>query len=243
MKICIIFIHRCLRMRLLTVFAIAVFPWCQVAAHDLWLENAGTTHMLWQGHRHATHAGDEKVEYSPHWVEGADCLGREGWQSLPVGLSYPVSVVGDCAVLRVSLASGYWTKTAWGTKNVPKTGLTGVIRSWHAVESIKRILRWTPLAAKPQGRGLELTALRDPALLAIGDKLRLFVTLDGKALPGVPVAYGDDVRGVTDAGGQIAIRIRRPGVQHISTSIELPLQDDKADIAIRSASLQFEIAQ
>ncbi|MDX9944024.1 MAG: hypothetical protein RBS35_04415, partial [Azonexus sp.] len=88
-----------------------------------------------------------------------------------------------------------------------------------------------------------LTALRDPALLAIGDKLRLFVTLDGKALPGVPVAYGDDVRGVTDAGGQIAIRIRRPGVQHISTSIELPLQDGKADIAIRSASLQFEIAQ
>jgi nickel transport protein len=57
----------------------------------------------------------------------------------------------------------------------------------------------------------------------------------------VPVAYGGDTRGVTGADGRIAIRLRQGGVQLIAASVETPLNDGKADVAIRGAILQFEL--
>lgn len=96
---------------------------------------------------------------------------------------------------------------------------------------------------RPAGQGLEITPLRDPLTLGSGDKLSLLVTDDGRPVAGLPVAYGDDTRGVSGADGRIAIRLRHPGVQLITTTLETPLNDGKADRSLRSATLQFEIAR
>jgi nickel transport protein len=141
----------------------------------------------------------------------------------------------------VTTSSGYWTKTAWGTTNVPKTGVAGVLESWLSEETIKRIERWTAAAARPLAERLELTPLADPLALAPGDKLRLLVTLGGRPVAGVPVAYDGDVRGTTAADGTIALRIRRPGLQMIRASAEAPLADGRADTVVRAATLNFEL--
>lgn len=225
------------------VILLALICASSASAHDLWLEPAGDDHLLLQGHRHSAHEGAEIQPYEPARVVGALCVDTQGRQrQVKPGAGSPVRLAGPCAVLQVRFVSGYWTKTAWETINEPKTGLSGVLRSWHAEESVKRIGSWSAVAGKPLGNGLEITPLRNPLLLRPGDKLTVRVTDAGRPLAAVPVAYGDDTRGSTGGDGEIAIRLRHGGMQLISASVEAPLSDGKADLSIRSATLQFEIA-
>jgi nickel transport protein len=214
------------------------------AAHDLWLEKDGSRYALYQGHRHSSHAGAEVVAYEPGSVKGAICLDAGGGtKALPVGKAYPVRFSGECAALLVSFSTGYWTKTAWETKNLPKAGITGVIKSWRSEDGVKRIDTWNAASAQPLGAGLEITPTTDPTRIAIGDKLTLRVTEGKKPKAGVAVAYQGDTRGTTGEDGRIAIRIRQGGLQLISASTEESLSDGKADTVIRASTLQFEVAK
>lgn len=221
------------------VFAVFALP---AAAHDLWLEKVGAGHALHQGHRHVGHAGAKRVPYHPGAVKSALCLDSAGnVRALVPGKTYPVRFSGDCAALQVSFSSGYWSKTAWETKNLPKTGLAGVMKSWLSEESVKRIEGWNAATAQPLGSGLEITPLADPAKLAVGDKLLVLVTENRKPRPGVPVAIQGGSRGNTGDDGRIALRIGRAGTQIITAGAESPLSDGKADSLIRAATLQFEV--
>ena len=211
-------------------------------AHDLWIEKEANAYVLYQGHRHSAHAGAEIVPYETVAVKSALCSDGAGKaRTLTPGKAYPVRFQGDCAVLLAAFSSGYWTKTPWETKNVPKTGISGVIKSWYSEESVKYIERW--LDVNPPGSGLEITPITNPLLLAAGDKLTVLVTDGGKPVAGVPVAYAGDTRGATGQDGKVSIRLRQPGMQLIEASMETPLTDGKADTAIRTASLQFGIAK
>ena len=211
-------------------------------AHDLWLEKEAAGYTLYQGHRHSAHAGAEVLPYDPLAVKSATCLDAGGGtRPLVSGTSYPVRLTGDCAALLLAFSTGYWTKTAWETKNLPKAGSAGVVKSWLSEDAVKRIDRWTPAVAQPLGAGLEITPATDPFRLVIDDKLTVLVTDNKKPKSGVPVAYQGDTRGATGEDGRIAIRIRRGGMQLISASVETPLADGKADTVIRATALQFEL--
>lgn len=211
-------------------------------AHDLWLEREGAGYALYQGHRHSAHSGAEVVPYEPAAAKGALCRDAAGTtRPLAAGRSHPARFAGDCTALLATFSTGYWTKTPWETRNVPKAGSADVLKSWLSEESVKRIDRWTAGAAQPFGSGLEITPLHDPFQVAVDDKLTVLVTDGGKPLAGVPVAYQGDTRGITGPDGRIAIRLRRTGVQLISVSTEAPLADGKADVLIRATALQFEL--
>lgn len=211
-------------------------------AHDLWLEKEGSVLTLLQGHKHSGHAGAETLPYEASFVKSALCQDKTGAvRAMPAAKSPPLQLPAECPTLLVSASSGYWTKTPWETKNVPKTGVAGALRSWLSEESVKRIEQWTPATAQPVGEGLEVVPLANPLLLKPDDKLTVRVTDNRQPKAGVPVAYGGDVRGATGEDGSIAIRIRHGGVQLISTSVETPLTDGKADLRIRSATLQFDL--
>lgn len=213
-------------------------------AHELWLEREGGAYVLLQGHRHGSHEGTETVPYDSSKVAEALCLTEDGKLRSPiVERTQPARVQAQCAGLLVRYVSGFWTKTAWETRNTPRTGLTGVLKSWHSEESVKRIDRWFPPLAAPLGAGLEISPAEDPFRVGIGGKLTIAVTQGGKPVVGAPVAYRGEARGITDASGRIAIRLRHPGVQLISVSTETPLADGKADTALRTASLQFDLAK
>lgn len=213
-----------------------------VSAHDLWLDKDASSYTLFQGHRHSAHAGAEVVPYEPTAVKSATCLEKGGsTKAMTPGKAHPVKLGGECAAIIVSFSTGYWTKTAWETKNAPKTGISGVMKSWLSEDFVKRIDRWTPATAQPIGNGLEITPISDPTKVAIDDKLVVLVTENKQPKAGVPVAYQGDTRGATGDDGKIAIRIRHGGLQLISASIEVPLNDGKADTAIRATALQFEL--
>lgn len=215
-------------------------------AHDLWLERepAGAGIALQQGHRSTAHAGDGHVAYAPGFVRQATCHDAQGRsQPLAPAAAYPARFPAGCAALLVFASAGDWTKTAWETKNVPKTGIAGVLRSWRTDETVKRLEHWTPALAAPLSTGLEIVPVDDPFTLQPEDKFRVRVTHGGKPRPGVPVAYDGTTRGATGDDGSIVLRLRHGGLQMISASIETPLEDGKADLLIESATLNFELAE
>ncbi|MBK5914764.1 DUF4198 domain-containing protein [Rhodocyclus purpureus] len=215
-----------------------------VLAHDLWIEKDAGGYVLFQGHRHSAHEGAELVPYAASAVQAVSCVAADGSAKLlPPAKAYPARFAGDCASLLTTFSTGYWTKTVWETKNIARTGISGVIRSWYAEESLKYVERWGTGSAEPAGRGFEISATTNPFALRVGDKLVVQVSDSGKPVAGVPVAYAGDTRGATGPDGKVAIRLRRGGMQLITASLETPLADGKADVLLRTAALQFEIAR
>lgn len=229
-------------MKFTRIALLLLAPALPAAAHDLWLEKEGGAHVLLQGHRTGAHAGAERVPYAADFVKQALCFDERGKsRPLAVAAAYPARIAGDCAVLFIAASSGYWTKTAWETKNAPKTGIAGALKSWHSEDSVKRLNRWSARLAKPLTPGLEITPTDDPFRLGVDDKLRVRVTLDGLPRAGVSVAYDGATRGATGEDGTVVLKIRHGGLQMIAASLETPLEDGQADTLVRAATLNFEL--
>ncbi len=210
--------------------------------HDIWIERIGLMHSLAYGHERSSHAGENRLQYQPETVQQARCFDTTG-QDLPAerGRQYPVTLKGDCAVSWFLLSSGYWSKTPYGTKNLPKSEAGAVIDSWRSVEAIKRIDRWSEALVRPLTKELELAPTDNPLNLKAGDKLHLRAYFQGKPAANVTVAYFGKPRGVSGADGTVNIRLNQPGIQLIEASLEQPLNDGKADKTIHASSFQFEI--
>jgi nickel transport protein len=218
-----------------------VFATSLAAAHDLWLERDADGYALYHGHRHSGHAGDELIPYAPGYVQAAICVDAVGARTaLAVAAAYPAQFAAECVALLVEASSGAWSTTSEGTINLPAEGRTGVVRSWRSFESIKRIDAWHDAARGPMGEGLELVPIANPLALQLGDKMRLLVTLRGQPQAGVTVAYAGEPRGVTGAGGQINVRIRKTGTQWISASLSEPSPEPGVARWVHATALQFE---
>lgn len=213
------------------------------AAHDLWVDRQDHRYILHYGHEHSGHGGQGLLPYKPEQVRQAVCFDGEGRETAArVDRAYPVSMRGDCAATWFLVSTGYWSKTPYGTRNVPKTEAGQVLSSWLSVESIKRLDAWRHALVSPLTGELEIVPLADPLELKPGDKLKVAVYRQGRPAPGVTVAYFGHPRGVTGADGSVNIRLKEPGYQLIQASLELPLQDGKADKAIHATALAFELA-
>jgi nickel transport protein len=211
-------------------------------AHDYWLEPDAQDYLLYRGHRYSQHQGDAVVPYEPSIVNTAICVDASGAKRLvSASRSYPVRIPGPCAAVLVEADSGYWTQTFTGTKNQARNKVSGALRSWRAVEGVKRIESWMPEMERPIFDGLELISTTDPFALRPGDKLRLRVTWKGRPREGVTVAYDGDPRGVSGSDGRINIRLRHDGTQVITASVDEPSNDPKSDKLVRSTALMFDL--
>jgi len=228
---------------LLLVLAIALVAG-NARAHDLWLEKEDGGLGLHYGHKYSSHGGATFVEYQVEWVREALCFDASGaripFQSEE---SYPYRMQGECAVALVSISSGYWTKTPYGTQNVAKDQARMPVKSWLSYDSVKRIDHWTESLAKPLAGGLELTPLEDPLKLHEGKKLHLRVTFDGRPVDDADVAYDGKPRGRPGPDGAINIRLRHGGFQVIQASLTRSITSEKADEVIHSTNLNFELPE
>jgi len=224
--------------RLLLLFVL--FP-ALAFSHDLWIERSGQLHRLVYGHERSSHEGANRLEYKAETVRQAACFSAAGQElRAEQGRNYPATLKGDCAAAWFLLSSGYWSKTPYGAKHLPRNEAGAVIESWLSVESVKRIDRWSEALANPLTQALELVPLENPATLQTGAKLHLRAYFQGKPAANVTVAYFGKPHGVTGADGALNIRLNEAGFHLIQASLELPLNDGKADKAIHSTALQFE---
>jgi nickel transport protein len=227
-----------------TTFSVAPVVGLAGCRPRFWLERDANGVTLFYGHQH-THSGTKTLPYKADFVKDALCLDASGQtKTLALTKNTPWHTPStDCAVIRVTASSGYWTKTPWATKNMPKNGINNVVKSWLAEMSVKRIDRWVAGADQPLSTGIEITPVSNPLVLKAGDTLTLLVTQNGQPKAGAQVEYDDVVLGTTDKEGRVAILLRHGGVQLIETDIETPLVDGKVDTVIHNATLQFKISQ
>lgn len=227
------------RLPLFLVFSLLATP---ASAHDLWIDREGALLTLAYGHERSGHEGAKRLEYKPETVRQAGCYAASGQEQRVEQVNrYPATLKGDCAATWFLLSSGYWSKTPYGTKNQPKTEAGAVLDSWLSMEAIKRIDRWGDGLSLPLTKELELVPVANPLILKVGDKLRLRAYFQGKPAAHVTVAYFGKPRGVTGSDGMMNIRLNEPGFQLVQASLELPLNDGKADKTMHASSLQFEI--
>lgn len=209
-------------------------------AHEYWIEKQGNRSILNQGHTTGSHAGPAQVPIDPAIIRQVICLDAGGTPlATPPPKGVPPAVDARCAHLSFQLSSGYWTKTPYDTLNKPRSEVKGALQSWLSQETVTRIEQWSPALTKVTPPGLNLVLPGNPARLSAGDKFSVRAVLDGKPTPNVTVAYDGEPRGTTDSDGLVNLRVRHGGLQHVSASIETPLNDGKADTLIRSATLNF----
>jgi nickel transport protein len=213
-------------------------------AHDLWLEKEDGGFGLYYGHKYSDHGGATLVEYQIEWVREALCFDAAGARvPFQAEETYPYRMRGACAAAHVSISSGYWTKTPYGTQNLPKNEARMPVESWLSHDSVKRIDHWTESLARPLAGGLELTPLEDPLRLRKGKKLRLRVTFDGRPVEDADVAYDGKPRGRPGPDGGINIRLRHGGFQVIQATVTRSIASEKADEVIHSTNLNFELPE
>ncbi len=223
------------------VLVMIPLTFCRGYAHELRLEREGESCVLYSGHRHSGHEGEEIVSYSPEIVLWARCFDEEGGEiEAGIGPASPVKIDCDGAILYVMTSSGYWTKTPYGTRNVPKDQVSMPVRSWLSFESVKRVGSWNEKLSRPLTSELELIPLNDPLALEKNGKIRLLVTYQGRPVEGAVVSCDGKPRGRTGEDGRVNIRLRHDGFQAIQASYTLPLDTEKADEAVHSTNLNFE---
>ncbi|MBU1699484.1 MAG: DUF4198 domain-containing protein [Candidatus Eisenbacteria bacterium] len=216
----------------------------QAVAHDFWIEKTPEGFSLYRGHRSSSHPGEATIEYDPHSILEVLCSDEQGPLSpIEPEVVFPMRIGTGCRLIHVLFSSGYWTKTPYGTKNIPKTQVEHPLESWLSYESVKYIDSWNEDFIRPLTGHLELAPLSNPLLLGVGDKLRLLVTKNKVPVNGAVVTYDGKPRGLTGADGQINIRLRHPDLQLIQTTISWPLDSIEADTEIHTAALCFRMGE
>ncbi len=232
-------------MRYLNYLLLCALAWspASVKAHDLWLAREEPGLTLHYGHLGGGHGGEKSLTYSLDKVERVLCLDAAGNSLKPLrSETHPLRLTAPCALSRVIYSSGYWTKTPYGTQNLPRDQVDGpAVRSWRAISGVKRLDAWRSEFATPLGEGLEITPLTDPLVIPRGDKLSLRVTYQGRPVNGAVVRYLGKPRGATDSRGEINIRLKQAGLQLIQTSHKIRLNEVRADEAVHEAALVFDL--
>ncbi len=232
-------VSRCLLTAVVSAITLAA---AGASGHDLWLERCEGGYILLNGHLGSDISSRETIDYQFSDIIDVLCFDSDGKAvEAEVVRGVPARITGSCAVVYALMSSGYWSETPFETKNLPKDEAWDPIRTWLSYESVKRIDGWGEGLSSPFVDGLEIIPLRDPLVLKKGKKVRLLVTLDGKPAAGVPVAYFDSTRGVTDRQGRINIRLGEGGMQLIKASLSVPGDSIKADEVVHNAALVFEI--
>ncbi|GAB6072944.1 hypothetical protein JCM14244_13210 [Venenivibrio stagnispumantis] len=210
--------------------------WSSLAfAHDLWIEKEDKNFVLYYGHR-----GIDFLKYNPENIIKIYCFDKNlNNVDFKISNPYPVKINGKCEGIYLLYSSGYWTKTPYGEKNLPKDKVDTPIESWLSYESVKRIESF--IIPKPISDNLEIVALNDITKLKEGDKIRLQVFFNKRPISNIVVAYEDKPMGMTDEEGKINIRIKHSGFQNIVATYVEKINSSKADKIIYTTHLNFEV--
>lgn len=212
------------------------------AAHDFWVERAPEGFLVRYGHR-----GGDALAIDSSKVKAIRCIDTPGAPKdvLPSATFAPreVRVAATCSVLSVFHDGGYWSLTPDGEVNLPKNEAENAVKAWSSRQYAKWVDPTSPRASAVLGDELELVPVSDLGRAREGAKVTLRVLSAGRPLPNAVVAIDHRPIGETDSKGEIRLRVRRAGVESISTSIRRPRATPEADADVLEASLTFEVAQ
>jgi len=210
------------------------------SAHDYWIEKRGDGYAAVYGH------GDQRLEYEPGRLKNATVYSASGkildYRKEIQSKAIIIRPSGSACLILADLESGYWSKTIYGLKNLPRRKATRPIESFKAYHYSKSIISGGEAAIKPlEGLKLDIVPLKNPLELRSGDALQLKVLLGGKPLAGATVEGDHQKAGVTDREGLVKVVLKK-GRQIFTVEQREPLKNDPdADFIDTTTTLTFEV--
>lgn len=226
---------------LLTAFLLFLPSWGY--AHDFWIEKKGNELLLVFGH------GTKREEFDLSKVKNIKAFDVNG-KEMDVnrekkGSGLLLRTDQPPSLLFAEIDNGYWSKTIYGWKNLPKRKASRVVEANRSIFYSKALLSWGEAASKPLTEsGLDIIPLENPFELKTGASLLIKVLYQGKPFSGADVEGGDHQKlSSTDKEGITKIPIKK-GHQLISVSVKEPLKNDPdADHLIITSTLTFEVTR
>ncbi len=214
-----------------------------IQAHDFWMEKKGEEVLLVFGH------GTKREEFDltkVKQVKAFDVQGKEinvSQEKRSMGLLIKTSQ--PPALLFSEIDNGYWSKTIYGWKNLPKRKASRVVESNRSLYYSKSFLAWGDPLTKPLiDAMLEIIPLENPFELKAGALLPIRVIFRGKPVSGIPVEGGDHQKvALTDHQGEAKVSLTK-GLQLLSVSMKEPIKNDPdADYLIIISTFTFEVTK
>ena len=211
-------------------------------AHDLWVERASDGFVVRDGD-----LGGEVLVIEAAKVKAIRC-GDGARPPKDVLASATFSPKGvrfsaACAVVSVFHDGGYWSLTPDGEVNLPRSKVENAVRSWASRRFAKWVDAKSPGSGAVLGDELEIVPLTDLAKAREGDKVTVRVLSAGHPVPDAVVVIADRRVGKTDSKGEVRLRLRRPGIESVSTSIRRADPTPESDTDLIEASLTFEVGK
>jgi nickel transport protein len=215
----------------------------EVCAHDFWMDQSGQGFLLVFGH------GDQREEFDSSKVKTVKAFGPEG-REIEVrremkGKGLFLQPLERPSWIYAEIDNGYWSKTIYGWKNLPKRKASRVVEAIHSFYYSKALMTWSEALQSPVSSAqLDIVLLKNPFEFKTGDSLPIKVLLRGKPVASVEVEGRDhDVVSTTDKDGLATVRIVG-GPQLISVDVKEPIKDDPdADHMSFTSTLTFEVGK
>jgi nickel transport protein len=212
------------------------------SAHDYWIEKKGEGYAVVYGH------GDQRMEYDPANVKKVTVYDAAGkpmeFRKEVQGKVLAIRPAGPASVIVVDLDSGYWSKTIYGWKNLPKRKASRVVESVRSYHYSKSVVAWGAVAGRPvEGMKLDIVPQKNPFDLRAGEALPVKVLYGGKPLPGADVEGDHEKVAATDKDGLAKVPVKK-GRQLITVERKEPLSGDPdADSISVTTTLTFEVSK
>ena len=212
-------------------------------AHDFWIEMKGEELLIVYGH------GTQRLEFDSAQVKGIkvfDLQSKEmNAQREKKKGGVLINTEGRPSLLFAEIDHGYWSKTIYGWKNLPKRQASRVVESIRSFYYTKAIFSWNETVQKaiPQAK-LDILPLENPFELKSGDLFSLRVLHLGKPISGLDVEGGDHQKqSVTDKEGVGKVKLVK-GHQVISVNYKESVKNDPdADFVTMTSTLTFEVTK
>ena len=148
-------------------------------------------------------------------------------------------------MVAVLIDNGYWSKTIYGWKELPKRKASRVVEAIRQIFYTRALLSWADSAQSPaSSHTIAIVPTQNPFILKPGDLLPIKVLYNGNPLPGAEVSGGEhNVFGRADTDGMIKIPVVA-GINLLSVEHKEKIKDDPdADALDETATLTFEVKQ
>jgi cobalt/nickel transport system permease protein len=222
------------------LLATAILAANAALAHDYWIEKKGNGYVVVYGH------GEQRTEYDPSTVKKVTVLNADGkpteFRKEMQGKVLMIQPAEPAALVLVDLDSGYWSKTIYGWKNLPKRKASRVVEALRSYHYSKSIIAWGEYVRNPvAGIKLDIVPQKNPFDFTAGDVLPLKVYFGGRPLAGVTIEGDHQKVAVTDKDGMANVPLKR-GRQLFTVESKEPIKGDPdADFMSVTTTLTFEV--
>lgn len=226
----------------LLLILLLILPAGIAHAHGLFWTAGGPADTLLVGHpAPAGHGGEAAHPCPANLVREARALVAGAWVALPVAPRQPVTSPPAAGATWAVIDWGWWVKTRAGARAAAPDSVEGVLKAWRSVETVRTVHGDGAGALAPFNTELEIVPAAGLETVRPGDRIELMVLRDGQPAPDVPVAYGGQVRGLTDSRGHIRLKLKETGRQTIQATWRQAVDGHAHREEVRSATLVFTL--